>query len=130
VTITDPTTPVVESRWPRWALIVFPVLAIAVGGGLGYVVPVAEDAKVASQPAPHKVAKPTVSQPKVVEPPPAAVIEPPVVEPPAAEPPEIEVQPEPVKSAGGVVRVPPRPKHKPKPNKTTPCNVYEHMDGC
>ncbi len=118
--------PVVESRWPRWALVVFPVLAIAVGGGLGAVVPVAEDVKVATQPARPK-AKP-ITSPQHVEPQPAvpSVVEP----PPVVEPPEIEVQPEPVKSAGGAVRVAPKPKHKPTKSKSTPCNVYEHMDGC
>jgi hypothetical protein len=98
------------------------MLAIAIGGGLGYVVPLKPDTIVATQPVPqHAVVEPIAPPP----PPPAIVAPPRVTEPPA---PEIEIKPEPVKP--GAAHVAPKPPRKPKPSKSTPCNVYEHMDGC
>jgi outer membrane biosynthesis protein TonB len=119
------TTPVVELKlWPRWAWFVFPTLAIVIGGGLGFAVTIAEPESSAQAAQPlHLAAKPIAEVPAPPTPSPAPV---------AADPPlEIEVEPDPPKpGAANVPRPTPRPKHRPKPTKSTPCNVYEHMDGC
>ena len=101
--------------WPRWAWIVYPALAISLGGGLGYVVGTRESA---AEPAQAVAPAPPV-QPIVVTPAP---------EPAPTPLPEIEITPDPAKPV--TVRrpaPPPRPK-KAKPSK--PCNDYDHMDGC
>jgi len=118
----------VEAKWPRWAWFVYPALAIAIGGGLGYVVAIARqetEPRRAMHSTPKRTAAPIAAAPQ------------PSVEPPAPSP-EIElqpdeVQPDPVKTTGEAPgpRVSPRPKVKLKPAaKRTPCNVYDHMNGC
>ena len=115
---TNETSPAVETKWPRWAWFVLPALAIALGGGLGYVVGTRD-----AESAPG--AAPATPQPAAVQP---------IVEAPAAAQPDREIEmPETARpTVPGTVRRPPvvRPKQKPKPTKTRPCNVYDHMDGC
>jgi hypothetical protein len=121
------TTPVAEPRWPLWAWFAYPALAIAIGGGLGYVVALAREESAVTQPAPpdkRVVAAPQPSAPR-------ADVEPssPAVDPASA---EIEIEPDPVKAVddGAAPRNVRKAKAKPKPTKSTPCNVYDHMNGC
>jgi hypothetical protein len=113
----------VDAKWPRWAWFVYPALAISIGGGLGYVVANAREPEL--QRVIHSTAKPVVAAPTIT---PVAAPQP---DPPSPDP-EIEVQPETVKAAtaGPAPRTMPKPKAKPKPAKSTPCNIYDHMNGC
>ncbi len=128
VAITE-TTPAVETKWPRRIWYVLAMLAVAIGGGLGYWVG-NRDADPPPPPEPALASPPpskTVITPIAPEPPP-----PPPAPAVAADPdPEIDIQPPAAApTTGGAVRHPPqRPKQKPKSGKR-PCNVYDHIDGC
>jgi hypothetical protein len=109
-------TPMPVTKWPLWTWFAYPALAIAIGGGLGYVV-----ADLRQAPEIHATTTPVVAAPQ------------PSASPDVAAPsPEIEVDPEPVKAASTALapRVTPKPKGKPKPTKSTRCDVYDHMNGC
>ena len=127
--ITD-TPPVAETKWPRWAWFVAAVLAIVIGGGLGHWVATRDaESEPSAQPAQAQAIQPTVKP--IVEPPasPRTSNDHQVTPRPA---PEIEIQPESVKPVASptVRHVTPKPKQKPKPSQSKPCNVYDHMDGC
>jgi hypothetical protein len=102
------------------------VLAIAIGGGLGHWVGT-RDAESEAGARPVQAIKPTVKPIEVEAPPPA-----PANTVPTQPDHEIEIEPDPVTpGASPVVRhAKPRPKQPPKSSKHTPCNVYDHMDGC
>jgi hypothetical protein len=107
-------TPVPYAKWPLWTWFAYPALAIAIGGGLGYIVAAARQPPEPTQPIPA-TAEPVVAAPQ------------PII--PGANP-EIEMTPEPIKAAsnGLAPRVTPKPKGKAKPTKR--CDVYDHMNGC
>jgi hypothetical protein len=125
--ITD-TTPVADTKWPRWAWFVYPALAIAIGGGLGAVVGFARQ-ETEPRRQTHATVKPIVAapQPSVAPAAPSPEIE---IQP--IEVPPFEVEADPVKAAtgGSAPRATAKPKVKAKPTKSTPCNVYDHMNGC
>ncbi len=103
------------AKWPLWTWFAYPALAIAIGGGLGYVVAIARQAPEPRPPV-HATAEPIVAAPQPTIP---------------GSSPEIEMSPEPIKAAsdGVAPRVTPRPRSKPK-TKNPRCDVYDHMNGC
>jgi hypothetical protein len=109
-------TSVPYAKWPLWTWFAYPALAIAIGGGLGYVTAIARQQPAARQPV-HATAEPVVAAPQPTTP---------------STSPEIEMTPDPVKAAsdGLAPRVAPKLKGKPKPTKNTRCDVYDHMNGC
>lgn len=133
VAITE-TTPA-ATKSPRWGWLVWPALAIGIGGGLGRWVatrepapePNAETAQAAPPSQPLPAVKPVAD---VAVPAPATTTDPPAAADTAPDP-AIELSSEPGKpTANAVRRATVVPKHKPKTIRRTPCNVYDHMDGC
>ena len=126
------TTPIAEdARWPRWVWGILAMLAIVIGGGLGFVVAHGDDES-ASEPAPVQATLPPRPESKpTIEPILPEVMAPPA---PAADHSTTEpvptTEPAPTTKPAVVHHVPIKPKPKQKPNRTTPCNVYDHMDGC
>ena len=124
------TTPIAEdARWPRWVWGVLATFAIAIGGGLGYVVARSDDESTSDPTPVHATLPPQPESKPTIEPIlPAPATAPAPVTAPATEP----ATTEPVVNAkpAAVHHVPLKPKPKLKSSRTTPCNVYDHMDGC
>ncbi len=109
-----------EAKWRLWTWFAYPALAIAIGGGSGYVVALARQEAEPTQPI-HATAEPIVAAPQPSTR--SADVAPPT--------PEIEIPAESVKATSdGLAPRTPKPKGKPKPTKSTRCNVYDHMNGC
>jgi hypothetical protein len=106
--------------------VVLPALAIALGGSAGYIVG-GDDAQPRAQAVQARPANAPIIEPIVQAPVPAAAHTDPQI--------EVEPDPDPTPTSHGTVRptvIKPKqqPPHKVKSVKTTPCNVYDHMDGC
>jgi hypothetical protein len=121
--VTTHTARLAEAKWPRWAWFVYPALAIAIGGGLGAIVGFARQ-EYEPRPARAAVVKPVIATPQPVVATPAPIAD-------STPPPEIEVEPAlTIKASDPAPRLAPKPKARPKPTKSTSCNVYDHMSGC
>ena len=104
---------------------VLPALAIALGGSAGYIAGGDGDPEPRAQAVQVRPANAPIVEP----------IAPTPTQNATQSDPQIEVEPDsdPTPTVHGTARPAIKPKqqpHKPKPLKTTPCNVYDHMDGC